>query len=91
MRKLVFAALSLSAAFVVPQSALAEAQWCRVGREAGGSQCMYYTFDQCAAATERLNGGGCVENPRWQPVATRSIKPKDQKVRRTDQRPDDNR
>jgi len=42
-----------------------EAQWCRLFKEGGrgGGECAFYTFEQCAASTERLNGGGCYQNP----------------------------
>jgi len=50
-----------------PQAAATggEAQWCRLFKEGerGGGECAFYTFEQCAASTERLNGGGCYENP----------------------------
>jgi hypothetical protein len=72
MRKLIFAGLALSAGLSAalidtPQaSALGnEAQWCRIARDAGGRDCSFYTFAQCAASTERLNGGGCYENPNY--------------------------
>jgi len=76
MRRFILAGLTLSAAFAVPQQASSEAQWCRAGREAGGKECIYYTFEQCAASTERLNGGGCIENPNYHgtPAAIRGVR-----------------
>jgi len=69
MRKLLFATLALSADLAIdPQQASAlggDAQWCRIGRDVGGRGCDFYTFEQCAASTERLNGGGCYENPYY--------------------------
>jgi hypothetical protein len=66
MRISIFAGLALSAALIDPPQAAAlggEAQWCRIARAGEGRECMFYTFEQCAASTERLNGGGCYENP----------------------------
>jgi len=66
MRRFIFAGLALSAVLIDPPQAVAlggDAQWCRVGRDVGGRGCDFYTFEQCAASTERLNGGGCYENP----------------------------
>jgi hypothetical protein len=78
MRRFILAGLALSATLVAPQQASSEAQWCRTGRAEGGHQCMYYTFEQCAAATERLNGGGCIENPNYHgsstPAAIRGVR-----------------
>jgi hypothetical protein len=68
MRKLILLALALSsAAFIVPRAEAmgGEAQWCRVGRDVGGRDCSFYTFAQCAASTERLDGGGCYQNPNY--------------------------
>jgi len=72
MHKLIFAGLALSAglsaALIDPPQASAlgnEAQWCRIARDAGGRDCSFYTFAQCAASTERLDGGGCYENPNY--------------------------
>jgi hypothetical protein len=83
MRKLIFIGLALSAALIVPPAAEAmegDAQWCRAQRSEGGRECIYYTFEQCAASTERLNGGGCVENPNYRggstPAATRGVRPR---------------
>ena len=65
MRRAIFLGLTLPAAFVVlPETgAMAESEWCRLARAEGGRECIFHTFEQCAASTERLNGGGCVENP----------------------------
>ena len=65
LRTVVLAGLVLSSTLVFTHHASADAAWCRTGREAGGIECIYYTFEQCAASTERLNGGGCIENPRF--------------------------
>jgi hypothetical protein len=65
MRKLIFLGLTLSSTLAVLPipDAMAESEWCRLARAEGGRECTFHTFEQCAASTERLNGGGCVENP----------------------------
>jgi Protein of unknown function (DUF3551) len=64
MRTLLFVAFATSTALMMQQStAAAAAAWCRVNRDAGGNECIFYTFEQCAASTERLNGGNCIPNP----------------------------
>jgi hypothetical protein len=65
-----------------PQAAAmgGESQWCRLFKEGerGGGDCVFYTFEQCAASTERLNGGGCYENPYYHgssiPAVTRGVR-----------------
>ena len=82
MREIILAGLALSAVLSVapPAAALGgEAQWCRLERHGGkGSECAFYTFAQCAASTERLNGGGCYENPFYHgspaPAAVRGVR-----------------
>jgi len=83
MRKLIFAGLALSAAFTAPPRAEAlgyDAEWCRVGRDVGGNECIFHTFEQCAASTERLNGGNCTPNPYFRggstPAAVRGARAK---------------
>jgi hypothetical protein len=87
MRGLLFVGLAVSAALIVPQQARSEAQWCRINRDAGGKECIFYTFDQCAMSTERLNGGNCVENPSFHgsstPVAGRPVRAKGHVSRHT--------
>ena len=64
MRKFLFAGLALSAAFIVPHEAAAlgnERPWCRIARDGGTRDCSFHSFAQCAASTERLDGGGCYE------------------------------
>jgi hypothetical protein len=66
MHTLMLVGLALSAALVVPAqaaSASGNGSWCRIARDVGGRDCSFYTFAQCAASTERLDGGGCYENP----------------------------
>jgi len=68
MRALILAGLALSAVLIIPPRAEAmggEAPWCRLVRdgERGGGECIFYSFSQCAMSSERLNGGGCYENP----------------------------
>jgi hypothetical protein len=68
MRALILAGLALSSVLIIPPQAEAmggEAQWCRLVRdgERGGGECIFYSFAQCAMSSERLNGGGCYENP----------------------------
>jgi hypothetical protein len=80
MRRFILAGLTLSATLAVlpwTEAMGSEAAWCRAGREAGGKECIYYTFEQCAASTERLNGGGCIENPNYHgtPAAVRGERP----------------
>lgn len=74
MRKLILIGLALTLTmFVVPRSAEAlggQAAWCRIARDTAGRDCSFYTFEQCAASTERLNGGGCYQNPHAQDNAT---------------------
>ncbi len=66
MRTLILAGLALSAALIIPQRLeAAEFEWCRLARAEGGRECIFHTFEQCAMSTERLNGGGCVENPAF--------------------------
>lgn len=68
MRKLIFVGWALSAALLVSQHTAAiadEHEWCRLARAEGGRDCSFRTFAQCAASTERLNGGGCVQNPGY--------------------------
>lgn len=65
MRRLVLSGLALSVALIATPQARAEGgygEWCRVGRDVGGRDCSFHTFAQCAASTERLNGGGCYAN-----------------------------
>jgi uncharacterized protein DUF3551 len=64
MRRFIISGLAVSAALMVASQAQA-GSWCRLAREAGGMECSFNSFSQCAASTERLNGGGCVENPRY--------------------------
>ncbi len=64
MRKIILIGFALSAAPMFCERAGAtEFEWCRLARGEGGRECNYHTFAQCAMMTERLNGGGCVENP----------------------------
>jgi hypothetical protein len=67
MRNLIGVGLAVSAAIMVqPQARAAiggEAEWCRIARAEGGRECIFHTLAQCAMSTERLNGGGCIENP----------------------------
>ena len=66
MRKLIFVGMAVSVALIVPPRAHAmggEAEWCRIARDLGGRDCSFHTLAQCAMSTERLNGGGCIENP----------------------------
>jgi hypothetical protein len=82
MREIIIAGLALSAvlAALPPAGAMGgEAQWCRLERDgARGGECIFYTFAQCAASTERLNGGGCYENPNYRggatPAAVRGVR-----------------
>jgi len=82
MRALILAGLALSAFLIIPPGAEAmggEAEWCRLLRDGdrGGSECLFHTLAQCAASTERLNGGGCYQNPNYRgssmPVAVRAV------------------
>ena len=71
MRTFIFIGLAMSATLIDPPQAAAlggEAQWCRIARGGEGRECMFYTLEQCAASTERLNGGGCYENPNYNGV-----------------------
>jgi hypothetical protein len=73
MRKLIFIGLALSAALIVQSRTEArsdEPSWCRIARAEGGRECIFYTFAQCAASTERLGGGGCYENPSYHGSST---------------------
>jgi hypothetical protein len=84
MRKLIFIGLASSAALIDPPQAAAlggEAQWCRIARGDAGRECMFYTFEQCAMATERLNGGGCYENPNYHDLAPAGVRGGRAKVR----------
>ncbi len=67
MRKLILVVTALAAALVSPRTgAIADDhEWCRLARAEGGRDCSFRTFAQCAASTERLNGGGCVQNPSY--------------------------
>jgi hypothetical protein len=63
MRRFILAGLVLSATLIIPMGATSTAaEWCRLARAEGGRECIFHTFEQCAASTERLNGGGCVPN-----------------------------
>jgi hypothetical protein len=64
---LIAVAAALCGSSVFATTAKAESQWCRLVRDGdrGGSECIFYTFAQCAASSERLNGGGCYENPGY--------------------------
>jgi len=72
MRKLIFVGLAFSAALIAPPRAVADTEWCRYGRDVGGAECIFHTFEQCAASTERLNGGNCIRNPGFHGATTAS-------------------
>jgi hypothetical protein len=82
MRATILAGLALSIVLFTPPPAQAlggEAQWCRLERDAArGGECIFYTYAQCAASTERLNGGGCYQNPFYRggaaPAAIRGVR-----------------
>jgi hypothetical protein len=71
MPKLIFGVV-LSAAFIVaPVEAEVWHAWCGVAN--GKSfECAWDTRAQCVANTERLGGGGCIENPKPAPAAARA-------------------
>ncbi len=64
MRNLIIVGMTVSVALVAAPRADAAA-WCRIARDLGGIDCSFNTFAQCAMSTERLNGGGCIQNPGY--------------------------
>jgi hypothetical protein len=92
MRTLILAGLALAVMLIdLPQAdALGgRAAWCRIGRDVGGRDCSFYTFEQCAMATERLNGGGCYENPNAADPSPGAVRPERAKATRHKARPND--
>ena len=88
MRSFILAGLALSAPLMVTMQAEG-GSWCRIARDAGGRDCSFNSFAQCAASTERLNGGGCIENPNYRGGSTREAIREERTIHHRHRRHDD--
>ena len=63
MRAIPIAAITLAGLFLSSIGAHADGTWCaRYSMQGGGSNCGFYSFEQCQAARSG-NGGFCYQNP----------------------------
>jgi hypothetical protein len=64
MRIIPIAAITFAGLLVSSLGAHADGSWCAQygGRQGGGTNCGFYSFDQCQAARSG-NGGFCYQNP----------------------------
>ena len=71
--RMIFAAVTFMAlaTSAIPAAAEITYPWCaQYGDRDGARNCGFQTWDQCRAALSG-NGGYCLENPMYQPAASR--------------------